>query len=97
MWPFNRGLKKGVLHLTPVDHFECQHVITTFDYGSHPARVYAICPACAQVALLDWSDPKGRFFNRLVFTIPIIWQSILAFVAIGFVLWFVLTFAVRLG
>lgn len=89
---FRRGPKKGVLRLTPVDHFECDHVIVTDSYGSHPARLYAICPKCAKIAVLDWSDPKGRFWNRLIFTIPIIWQAGLAFAAIGLVLWFVFSF-----
>ena len=93
MNPFRRGRKKGVLRLIPVDHFDCDHVIVTDSYGSHPARLYAICPKCAKIAILDWSDPKGRFLNRLVFTVPIIWQSILAFIAIGFVIWVALSFA----
>lgn len=93
MWPFKRKVKKGVLHLIPVDHFECEHVVTTFQYGSHPQRVYALCPFCKKVAILDWADPKGRFFNRVFYGVPMIWQAILAFVAIGFILWFVTTLA----
>ncbi len=89
MWPFTRKPKRGVLHLIPVDHFECQHVVTTFQYGSHPQRVYALCPFCKKVAILDWSDPKGRFLNRLFYGVPMVWQAGLAFTAIGILIWIV--------
>lgn len=88
MWPFKRKPPNGVLHLEPTNSFaECQHVLIAGQYGSHPARVYAMCPRCLKFAILDWKDPKARWFNRIFYSVPVIWQAMIIFATIGAVIY----------
>jgi hypothetical protein len=88
---FGKKKPRFVLHLEQVDHFDCEekhHVPTTYQYGSHPARVYAICPFCKKFAVLDWKDRRARWGNRVFYSVPLIWQASLAFLAISAVVYF---------
>ena len=88
MWPFKVKVKIGRMHLDPTNTFEgCEHVITTWQYGSHPARVYAGCFRCRKFTVLDWRDPKARWFNRIFYSIPVIWQAMIIFITIGAVIY----------
>jgi len=81
------------MNLTRVDHFDCfPHVITTFQYGSHPNRVYAFCPFCRKYAILNWKDSRARWANRIFYSVPLVWQASLAFIAIAGVVYFIYLF-----
>lgn len=77
------------LVLTPTDNFDvcagAGHIVTTFQYGSHPARVYAFCPFCEKYAILQWKDTTGRFLNRLQFSITYIYAMLAAFAGLGLI------------
>src|SRR5881296_2264448 len=80
---FNRNKPHiGILKLTLVEKFDCQHVVTTFQYGGHPMRVYAFCPFCQKMMRLDWKDTTARLSNRLWGTIPMLIQTSLLFIAL---------------
>lgn len=93
--PFRRKHNHHVLTLKQVDHFTCGpntekggqfgHVINSFQYGSHPQRVYDHCPFCEEFAILSWKDTKGRLINRLQFTVTYIYGTALAFGALGLI------------
>lgn len=85
-----RRKPKNIMRLTRVDSFNCEHVVTTFQFGGHPARVYAFCPFCKTYALLDWKDTAGRAWNRFFFSIPIGFTLLTAIVSIAFIVYSVL-------
>lgn len=96
MWPFKSKPTIGLIHLEPTNSFEgCPHVLTVHQYGSHPSRVYVACARCLKFAILEWRDPKARWFNRIFYSIPLVWQAMLAFIAIAFVLFVLIPALIR--
>jgi hypothetical protein len=83
----------NILRLSPAGEtgFQCGHVVTTFQYGAHPARVYAFCPFCKMYARLDWKDTSARVTNRVWGTLPLVIQGSLIMITLGFIVWAVIT------
>lgn len=90
--PFRRPHGIPSQELSLVDKFQCEHAITTFQYGTSPMRVYALCGQHKQYMLLDWKDPRARLSNRIVHTFPFLYSATLTFGAM-FVIAYVLYYS----